>query len=280
MRCRWVRWVSNAAVAGALTMLAACGSTRAPITWIIASSALTRLESVPGAAVLAKDAFDNAHTYVLVSSGMQPSFLQSWRSVRTIDVTSFSELAKVVEMGVPADVRAVVYDQEDWSFTPVAEQKDPSHYMAEAQSLLHEHHLTLIATPATDLVRAVRTPLGGPSYLAFLHLGLAGAIARYANIFEIQSQGVEASLGEFTTFVDQAAAQARSTNPHVIVLAGLSTNPTGHTVTAEELFQDVQATRGVVAGYWLNIPTAGPSCPSCGTPKPEVAAQLLRALEG
>ena len=44
------------------------------------------------------------------------------------------------------------------------------------------------------------------------------------------------------------------------------------------LYQDVEETRGIVSGYWLNIPGHSQWCPRCTTPQPEIAVQLLRIL--
>jgi len=81
-------------------------------------------------------------------------------------------------------------------------------------------------------------------------------------------------------FVKEAAEQARSVNPKVIVFAGLSTNPNGRHVTPKDLYDAVLATRNDVAGYWLNIPGGGAACPKCGEPQPQVAVELLKMLRG
>ncbi len=62
------------------------------------------------------------------------------------------------------------------------------------------------------------------------------------------------------------------------MLAGLSTNPPGAPVSSQHLTAAIQATRSMVAGYWLNIPGQGPRCPTCNAPQPEVAIQALQAL--
>jgi len=109
-------------------------------------------------------------------------------------------------------------------------------------------------------------------------LGIAGDAARYADVIDIQAQGSETNTAAFAAFVTAAAAQARAANPHVIVLAGISTNPTGHQVSAAQMRAAITATAGTVDGYWLNIPAGGPSCPRCGQPQPQVVAAALHAL--
>jgi hypothetical protein len=60
-------------------------------------------------------------------------------------------------------------------------------------------------------------------------------------------------------------------------MLGIGTNPAGRTVSPQDLLNAFEATRGSVAGYWLNIPGTG-RCPSCGTPQPQVAVQFLQML--
>ncbi|MGI8804734.1 MAG: hypothetical protein ACR2IN_03430, partial [Thermoleophilaceae bacterium] len=74
-------------------------------------------------------------------------------------------------------------------------------------------------------------------------------------------------------------AQARAANRRAIVLAGISTNPAGQRVTAATLLKEVQATRRLVGGYWLNDPAGGQYCPACQGPYPQIAVAFLRDLE-
>ena len=104
-------------------------------------------------------------------------------------------------------------------------------------------------------------------------------MAKCADVVEIQAQGAEANPARFRQFVDAEAQQARTANPNVLVLAGISTNPDGRRVSAQQLLAAVQAVRPVVSGFWLNIPAGGKYCPRCGEPHPEVAMRLLQALD-
>jgi hypothetical protein len=97
-------------------------------------------------------------------------------------------------------------------------------------------------------------------------VNLVGAIAKVAGVVEIQAQSLERAPQTYRAFVRAAAAQARAANPHVTVLAGLSTNPPGPVVSSQQ--------RGV-AGFWLNVPGQGPRCPACNAPRPDLARQLL-----
>jgi hypothetical protein len=97
-------------------------------------------------------------------------------------------------------------------------------------------------------------------------------------VFVIQAQGSERNIRVYTDFVGQAAAQARSANPNVIVLAGISTNPSGQRVTADHILGAIAATRDSVDGYWFNIPQPSDYCPRCSEFRPDIATEVLRRL--
>jgi hypothetical protein len=46
-------------------------------------------------------------------------------------------------------------------------------------------------------------------------------------------------------------------NPDVVVLAGIGTNPSGQSVSAQIILNAVQSVRSVVDGWWLNDPQMG-----------------------
>lgn len=265
----------------------ACGSitgslrgTQAPrrqFTWIVVASALTSLRTVPGGAVLATATFDNPKSFVIIG-GRLPAFLARWKSSWALSFGGYTPLRNRLAAGpLPPGLRAVVLDQEAWPFTPAAEQKHPGRYAALAAALVHRKGLLLITTPAADLAKAAAKNHGS-IWAAFLAAGIAGRVARSADVYEIQAQGLEGHVAAYRRFVAATAAQARRANPHIVILAGLSTNPNGQRVTAGALYQDVLATRGLVSGYWLNIPGQSAYCPRCGTPQPQVAARLLSRL--
>jgi hypothetical protein len=244
--------------------------------WLISNAALRLLEQTDPSGTLAKTYFDNPDTYLLGASttGEPPD----WLSVPTISFTSYATLQRAFEREMISPmVKAVVYDNESWRFTPVQEQRDPALYYRLAAQLVHQHHLLFIATPATDLVQ-LQASTQGTIYQRFLQLGFVAAAARYADIYEIQAQGSEMNLEQYKTFVKEAVMQAKAANPHVEVLAGLSTNPDGKKVTADELYRAVLATQDTVSGYWLNIPSGGAYCPGCGKPQVQVAISFLKEL--
>lgn len=246
------------------------------VTWMINATALALLQTTGSGWSQADSArfFDNAHTYVM---GQVPA---GWQSISTRTFTSYTALqAALAAHSILSSVRAIVYDNEAWQFTPVEEQQHFALSVQKAADLVHSHHMLLIATPATDLVN-VSDPSGkGSTYSRFLSLNIIKAAAQYADVVEIQAQGAEANLSTYTQFVSAAATQAKTANSRVVVLAGLSTNPSGKKVTAQQLYAAFQATSSAVSGYWLNIPGQGGACPRCGTPQPQVAIDFLRMLQ-
>lgn len=246
------------------------------LRWIVNVGSLRRSQ---GAFPLAQQqrAFDSPCTFLVISLHV-PRAYGGWSAVRTRSTPALAGLDRIVDS---PGVAAVLYDPESWPRTPRAEQIDPVAAVCRAAAIAHAHGKLLIATPAVDLLRRV-TPDAvhhGQRYRAFEQTGWIGAMAKCADIIEIQAQGAEANLAQFERFVGTEARQARAANPDVLVLAGISTNPDGRRVSAQQLLDAVRAVRPVVNGFWLNIPAGGKYCPHCGVPQPQVAVQLLQSLK-
>jgi hypothetical protein len=246
----------------------------APSRWIISQTAVGLLGQAGLTKAQLQTLFGNNRTYLTGTATVSPVTA----ALRTVTFTSYRTMERrLAAPGLPAGTSAVLYDNEHWAATPVAEQRDPAEYEELAAKLAHAHHLLFISTPAVDLTD-VLAPARSDHYGAYLRLGLSASAAKYANVIDIQAQGSETSLSTFTSFVKEAAAQARRANPHVIVLAGISTNPSGQDVSSAQLTAAYNATRADVDGYWLNVPAQGAACPKCGTPRPEAAVSLLRMV--
>lgn len=259
------------------------GKTAPAPLWIVAGSTLTRLLAADGSAATAE--FNTPNTFVLTSERAW-SIPAGWTSVPTADFTSFSALRSALDGGkLDPRIKAVLYDDEQWSLTPSTEQHDPGHYYQLAGELVHRHHLLFIAAPAPDLVNVLSPSAAAAQgrYQTFLSLSLPAEAARYADVLDVQAQGAEADTALFTSFVSRSAAQARSANPNIRVLAGLSTNPSGKSVTASVIGTAARAVRADVDGYWLNDPAASTACPRCAGPFPQLAlaaVQLLTQSQG
>ncbi len=239
---------------------------------MLTRSALSQLVTDPSA----RDALQASRIYEILQPGQQP--LPGFTAEPVVTFASAAAIKQAVTGGqIPADTYGVLYDPEAWSFTPPAEQRDPVGAAAEAAAAAHAHGLRFIVTPALNLTTAL-APGGLPRWQAFLRLGLAGRMAQVADVIELQAQSLERNAATYTAFVEAAASQANRANPRVTVLAGLSTNPPGAVVNSQQLISAMEATRSLVAGYWLNIPGQGTRCPTCNPPRPDIGIQLLRQL--
>lgn len=246
-----------------------------PILWMFANG--------QPVAAIAADAeashfLDSQKTLVMGGNNLN-GVPPSWNAVHDLGYRSFDDIKTAVGRGLPPDVKGVMYDYERWPFTPYAEQRNP--LIKQSADLVHAHGLMFLTAPAVDLVGVMAPGNNTPPDQLYIQLGLAGNAARYADVFDIQAQRFLNDPTLYASFVKRAAAQARAANPKVVILAGLSTQPHGMTVTADEILQAIAATRDIVDGYWFNIPTGpAPSCPTCKSFRPDIAIDVLHRLAG
>jgi hypothetical protein len=246
---------------------------RKPIRWLLAPQGIAAIAADPEVSRL----LDNTQPFV--RKGGVVDIPPRWNAIPFDSFTSFGAIKNALERGtlVPR-VEGVMYDNESWRFTPVEEQQNPAHYQRVAADLVHSYGLLFLTAPAVDLVPVLAPESRINRYDTYLRLGIAADAARYADVVDIQAQGALRDTGMYANFVRQAAAQARSANPEVLVLAGISTNPSGQQVTADDILRAIAATRDSVDGYWLNIPQLGEYCPRCNDFRPDIAIEVLRGL--
>jgi len=241
--------------------------------WLLTRSALAQLLTDP----VVRDELHGARIYEILQPG-QPA-LAGVTAEPVVTFASAAALENAIRHGrLEPGTYGVLYDPEAWSFTPVAEQRDPVDAAARAAAVAHTHRLRLIVAPALNLT-TVMDPAGGtPRWRRFLALNLAGHMARVADVIELQAQSLERDTAAYAAFVRAATSQATAAHPGISVLAGLSTNPPGAPVDSRRLAAAVNATRSAVAGYWFNIPGPGPRCPACRPARPDIAIGTLRRL--
>lgn len=241
------------------------------LDWLLTRRAVRDLEANPRVSTL----LGQSTVYEIVRPGQSPV----GRGVRPVwTFSSVSTMGKVLSAWKSAlPVHYVLYDPEAWKWTPRWEQEHPAAAMAAAGALARSRGLRLVAAPALDLMRVSDAHGRGHYWQRYLRLRVAAGAARAAGVVDIQAQSLERSVATYSHFVRRAAAQARRAHPGVTVLAGLSTNPPGAAVTSSEIAAAMDATRGFVSGYWLNIPGPGARCPTCGPRDPSVAMGALLA---
>ena len=275
-RTRWacVAIMSIGVLAFAISTSTAEVAMLDPIRWLL---------NGPGVAAIASDAeasrvLDNTYPFVMRGSNVD-TIPPKWRAIPFASFTSFRAMTAALQHGaLPPGTKGVMYDNEKWRFTPDQEQRDPARYEKFAADLVHAHGLLFLTAPAVDLVTVLAPGSDQRRYDSYLNLGIATVAARNADVFVIQAQGSERNIPYYASFVGRAAAQARSANPKVIVLAGISTNPSGQRVTADQILGAIAATRDSVDGYWFNIPQPSEYCPRCNEFRPDIAADVLRRL--
>jgi hypothetical protein len=272
-----------------LTIISAGGGVSAASTdsaYAAAGRPIRWLFSPPGVAALAADAgasqlLDGTQPFVITTLANGFAVPRGWNAVPLVSFKSFAAIANALKRGALAsNVKGIIYDNENWPFTPEEEQRNPAYYEKLSADLVHAHGLLFLTAPAVDLVAVLAPADRKRRYEAYLRLGIAADAARYADAIDIQAQSAEANTELYTNFVRQAAAQARQANPKVVVLAGISTNPNGQHVTADDILRAIAATRDVVDGYWCNIPQPGVHCPHCNDFRPDIAIEVLRSLAG
>jgi hypothetical protein len=251
-------------------------TTAGKMGWIIGSPTLSDLLAYDNAGVVQRE-LDHPTTYLIVGRGV--SVPSGWSVTPTQSFTDADALVKAVDSGaLQPGVGAVVLDIESWQFSPAAQRQDPGAAYTRAATVAHAHGLKLLATPAMDLVSDMGRQPSETVSAAYLRLGVATLAGAHADVFELQSQGLEFDPQRFAALLKSVDVQVRAVNPSVVFFGGVSTNPSGRRATAEQMVSAVQAAGSIASGYWLNDPSSGAYCPKCSGPYPAVAVTFLAEL--
>jgi len=255
------------------------------IGWLLAPASFRRLMAGGLPASVVRVELDRSSTFLLEGpselgkGGRVPEAALS--AARPIaDFTSATALEHALAVGeVPRQVRWVLLDLEAWSFTPRSEQEAPIPAVRLATEAAHRAGKRLLFAPAVDLVDVVAGHrLTGSALLSAYEREILRPSAPLVDGLDLQLQGLEGTA-EAPTVVGAAMAVVEAAHPHLAVWVGLSTNPSGRSVDVGDLLRIVRASPEA-AGYWLNVPAAGPACPRCGVPDTRVAIALLERVAG
>jgi len=271
------------AIFTALGFMSAISNNRAhalanrPIRWLLAGAAITAVSENAEISHILQDTrpFVMGERYL---AHVPPD----WKAVPLISLKSFGAIKDALRMdSLGAEIRGVMYDYEAWRFTSEEEQKNPAGYVKPAAELVHARGLLFLTAPAVNLVTKM-APAADRRRLddTYLSLGIAADAARFADVFDIQAQRFEYDTDRYASFVRRAAMQARGANPKVLVFAGVSTQPFGPRVTADDIFRAIVATRDIVDGYWFNIPQPSEYSPHATEFRPDIAIDVLHRLAG
>jgi len=223
----------------------------------------------------ARLAIKNDYIFVINNPKIQLSSLTAGlKLIKTEDFTSEAQLANHID-NLPLNTKAVLYDNEPWSYTPQNEQQNILYYYQQAAKLVHQHNLSLIATPVISNVVGDKT-----------NINLFVQIAKIANVFDIQSQYDQNITSMYLGHVKPIAQAIAQASPSTIILSGLSTNPRAGIPTPAQLDADAFSVSPYVSGYWLNIPNKPANCSTiksstngrCAGPQPQIGIQFLMNL--
>jgi hypothetical protein len=243
------------------TTAAAPNKAAARVVWLAANSSVANLADVnPSLAARTTGARGTMiQATARVTSNPVPA---GYRSLPTERWTSEARFAADAAAGaIPRYIRAAHYDNEKWSDTPLAEQRQPSLYEKKFCQVAHAHGLLCVTSPGRDLC-PVAYPNSGTLNQCYLSHNLAGNAARYADYTDIQGEVNELhGTAVYAAFIRRAAAQAKAANPRNITLGNLNATPDGHSVTASAMAADARAVFGRstsrVAGFYITITNAG-----------------------
>jgi hypothetical protein len=215
------------------------------------------------AASAAASALDGKEPYVHYKSKSIPP---AWNAVVFATFASEATLEEKAP-SLPPTVKAVMYDNESWEFTPADEQADPVTYEQRAIAFAHAHRLKIFLTPAFDL---------GPTAYAAAVAGAKGA-----DMFNIQEQKDEFDLGTFRSTITSEMQALRAATPDIEILVGVSTNGRRHGIAdARTIEAAIRALPSGVNGVWLNVPTSSKAaCATCVRMyRPDIAEQVITDL--
>jgi len=198
--------------------------------------------------------FNHAVSYGTGSSTSGNPVTDGLKTTRVLRFTSYAQFRSDITKGIIPDQTWpagswVEYDDEQWSQTPAAEQRDPELYLQDFGSLAHQHGFKVFMTPARDLGNTdtacpKKSGWSNDQWYERCH------IARYAvldgNGVVIQSQADTTSLPAFKTLVDDGLADAHGANHSAFVDAELSSTygTPGQAYAA--------GSSVVVSGYFIN----------------------------
>lgn len=246
--------------------------------WIVTGTALRTLTTLsPG---ISRHFFDSPRVFAVGANSNALAALSDPAALSTAKFTNENSLAAAVAGGaLPIGTRAVMFEDESGPRTPLAQQRNPGLYYNRAAQVAHRAGLLLIAAPATDLVLAQAPGTRpGRQYTAFLRHGIAGAVARYADVYMIDAQGEQRHPSRYASFIRSVSAQAAAAHPGIELLAGMSTNPNGVKQPSKALLKAALPVRAQVAGFALNDPGSRKQCKRCGVWYAKAAKSFLNGL--
>ncbi len=221
--------------------------------WLIASSAVGYINQAEGSSNFTNSIFNFSYDYEITTPHISGGNLLS-HATKVMSYKSYAQFqADAYSHSLPSGYPVMMYDNEDWSYTPINEQQNPILYYRQFGQLAHSLGYHVLATPAADLTKVLLPKTD--NYSGYLKLGLAKT-AQFADIFNIQAQNTT-NAQSYISFVVSAIAQIKQVNPKAIILAGLTVKINGPSLATLE--KEYNGTKNLVNGYWLNVISHTPS---------------------
>ncbi len=177
--------------------------------------------------------------------------------VQTAYFRSLADLQAALASGELAGYRAVLLDLESWSFTPLSEQDNIPGTYASAQKLLAGTGIELIGSP-------------GIKY--------AVQVAPYVGVIDLQIQRYEFDATQYLAEASRLSRGILAVAPGTKITAGVSTNPPAGVASPWTMYRVYAVSSNTINGFWMNVPTPGPGCPTCSAYNPNASKIFLDML--
>jgi hypothetical protein len=179
---------------------------------------------------------------------------------------SYWALKSAIAAGKLPAGTTILFDQENWKWTPPRERAHPDFYIKAAAQLAHANGIAIIETVYEPTMAS--------------EIAVEVAAAAYADVVAIQSQRTDEHPDQFTNYVAQSVAAIRFVSQTVPIMAGLATDAGGRPVTVSKMVREYDQTYAMVNYFWLNAdqwaPPTGRGCAprGCGP----IGARFLAAI--
>lgn len=213
--------------------------------WLMSTSLINKLRSSDRAS--AQYFFNTPNAFA--KSNPVPGY----STIPIASYTSYAQFSKDLQDGkFPGTYHWVMFGLESTTDTPTIEKQEPNVYFKSFATLAHQHGLKVVEVPGRDLVavpgaNCTHRP-GETLDQAYIRCDIQAETGA-ADISLIQAQTDQPNVNAYSYLVSTARKQVLAANPHIIVMAGLTTDRGS---SASQMFTCWQATHGELAGYWMN----------------------------
>jgi len=172
--------------------------------------------------------FNTSASYGAGASLVQTPIQAGYKTTPVLAFTSYAQFSSDIQnKSITYPYNWVMYDPEDWTQTPVAEQQDPVKYMTLFGQLAHANGLKVIMAPALDLGSVSGSLLprnpGETINQWYVRVNIAGAAAAAGNIYILQDESNTTNLAQYDSLYNSVKAQAQAANPAASVYSEVST---------------------------------------------------------